>query len=190
MRHMALLLDIPQAAAQLRNGGVVAYPTEAVWGLGCDPFDPDAVARLLAIKQRPGHKGLILLAASWALLEPLLEPWRLPRDRLEQVLESWPGPHTWLMPCVPAIPDWLRGDHPTLAVRVSAHPQAAALSSAFGGPIVSTSANPSGAPPARHRADLDPTLLDALDGIVPGDTGPLAAPTPIRDAATGEVIRG
>src|SRR5690606_13229377 len=133
--------------------------------------------------------GLILLAASWDLLEPLLEPWRLPRDRLAQVLESWPGPHTWLMPCVPAIPEWLRGAHPTLAVRVSAHPEAAALSSAFGGPLVSTSANASGAPAPRHRHDLDPALLAGTDGVVVGDTGSLQTPTPIRDAATGDLIR-
>jgi len=182
-------LDIPQAATLLRSGGVVAYPSEAVWGLGCDPFDADAVARLLAIKRRPAAKGLILLAASWALLEPLLEPWRLPRERLEHVLETWPGPHTWLMPCVAAIPAWLRGGHDSLAVRVSAHPQAAALSSAFGGPIVSTSANVTGAPAPHRREDLDPALLAATDGLVPGDTGHLPAPTPIRDAATGAFVR-
>ena len=186
---LPLPLTVDQAAAQMRAGGVIAYPTEAVWGLGCDPFDADAVRRLLAIKQRPGAKGLILLAGAWALLEPLLEPWRLPRERLQQVLETWPGPHTWLMPCIAGIPPWLRGDHPTLAVRVTAHPVAAALSSAFGGPIVSTSANPSGAPPPRHRDDLDPALAAQLDGIVDGHTGDLASPTPIRDAATGDILR-
>ena len=182
-------LDIAQAAALLRTGGVVAYPTEAVWGLGCDPFDQAAVQRLLALKQRPGHKGLILLAASWDLLEPLLEPWRLPRDRLAQVLESWPGPHTWLMPCVPAIPEWLRGAHPTLAVRGSAPPQGAALCSAVGGPHGAPRAHARGAPPPRHRHDLDPALLAGTDGVVVGDTGSLQTPTPIRDAATGDLIR-
>lgn len=186
---MLLSLTVDQAAAQMRAGAVVAYPTEAVWGLGCDPFDAEAVSRLLAIKQRPGAKGLILLAASWELLEPLLEPWRLPRERLELVLETWPGPHTWLMPCIAGIPDWLRGEHATLAVRVSAHPVAAGLSSAFGGPIVSTSANRAGAPAPRRRDHIDPGLAAQLDGIVDGEAGELPAPTPIRDAATGAVLR-
>ena len=187
---MDLPLGIDQGAAVLRNGGVLAYPTEGVWGLGCDPMDPRAVERLLALKQRPGSKGLILLAASWELLEPLLQPWRLSRERLAAVLGSWPGPNTWLMPCVPGLPDWLRGAHDTLAVRVSAHPPAAALSAAFGGPIVSTSANLSGMPAPRLRAELDPAVLAGVDGVLEGETGGLLSATPIRDAATGAVVRG
>jgi L-threonylcarbamoyladenylate synthase len=186
---MALMLTVDQGAAVMRNGGVVAYPTEAVWGLGCDPFDRGAVERLLAIKRRPVDKGLILLAAAYELLEPLLESRALPRWRLEAVLESWPGPHTWLMPCLPAMPAWLRGEHATLAVRVSAHPVAAALSAAFGGPIVSSSANRAGEPPPRTREAIDPELEAMLDGVVEGETGTLAAPTPIRDAATGASVR-
>jgi len=186
---MTLPLSVEQGAAVLREGGVVAYPTEAVWGLGCDPFDRAAVERVLAIKQRPAAKGLILLAASYAQLEPLLDTGQLPRERREAVLESWPGPHTWLMPCLPQMPEWLRGEHATLAVRVSAHPLAAALSAAFGGPIVSTSANRAGAPPAHSRDALDPTLLQLLDGVLEGECGSLQAPTPIRDAATGASVR-
>jgi len=184
-----LPLSVEQGAAVLRNGGVVAYPTEAVWGLGCDPFDRAAVERVLAIKQRAAGKGLILVAASYALLEPILDIGRLPRERRESVLESWPGPHTWLMPCLPQMPAWLRGDHATLAVRVSAHPVAAALSAAFGGPIVSTSANRAGDPPPREREQIDPALAQMLDGILEGECGPLQAPTPIRDAATGASVR-
>ena len=186
---MSARLTIPQAAAALRRGGVTAYPTEAVWGLGCDPFDATAVRRLLAIKQREESKGLILIAANLAQVEPLIEAGALPAERLLAVLASWPGPHTWLMPCTAAVPAWVRGAHSTQALRVSAHPAVIALCEAFGGPLVSTSANLAGEEPAREADALAPALLDRIDGVLDGRTGTLAAPTPIRDAATGVVLR-
>ncbi len=182
-------LDPAAAAAILHRSGVIAYPTEAVWGIGCDPFDEGAVLRLLMIKQRPVGKGLILIAASLAQVEPLIDRAGLPGERLDAVLASWPGPHTWLLPCRLEVPQWLRGEHSTLALRVTAHPVVVALCDAFAGPLVSTSANLTGHPPARRRETLDRNLLDQLDGVVFGDTGSLGAPTPIRDAATGDVIR-
>ena len=186
---MPARLMIPQAVAALRGGGVIAYPTEAVWGLGCDPFDAAAVRRLLAIKQREESKGLILIAASVAQIAPLMDAATLPAARMQTVLASWPGPHTWLLPCTPATPAWIRGAHPTLALRVSAHATVIALCEAFGGPLVSTSANLAGEPPAHSVAGLDPALLALLDGVTEGETGDLAAPTPIRDAASGAVLR-
>ncbi|HET6604710.1 MAG TPA: Sua5/YciO/YrdC/YwlC family protein [Xanthomonadaceae bacterium] len=187
---MVIELDIAQGAAALRRGGVIAYPTESVWGLGCDPFDAEAVQRLLQVKQRPADKGLILLAASYEQLAPLLDTDALPRERWLAVLQTWPGPHTWIMPCLPQMPAWLRGAHEGLAVRVSAHPVAAALAGQFGGPIVSTSANRAGAAPPRTRQALDATLIGELDGVVDGETGGLDAPSRIRDALTGDLLRG
>src|SRR5690606_23054211 len=116
-------------------------PTEAVWGLGCDPANEAAVRRLLAIKRRDPGKGLILVAADRGQLQPWVDFAGLPRARLEAVLASWPGPHTWILPAGAAAPRWITGDHDGLAVRVSAHPQVVALCRAFGGPLVSTSAN-------------------------------------------------
>jgi L-threonylcarbamoyladenylate synthase len=180
-----------QAAADaLAHGGVIAYPTEAVWGLGCDPFDQAAVMRLLDIKQRAVDKGLILVADSPDALAPLLEWEALPAERRVAVLDTWPGPHTWLVPATTRVPRWITGQHATLAVRVSAHPVVRDLCRAFAGPIVSTSANPTGAPAPRSFAELDATLLARLDGYLHGDTGGLAAPTPIRDAHSGAVLRG
>jgi len=173
----------------LRRGGLVAYPTEAVWGLGCDPFDPVALDRLLQLKQRPVAKGLILIAATLEQLLPLLALEDLPPARRAAVLSSWPGPHTWTVPCSARVPENLRGAHATLAARVTAHPVAAALCRAFGAPLVSTSANPSGAAPPRRRAELDAAWAADLDGILEGETGGLERPTPIRDARTGEVLR-
>lgn len=173
----------------LRRGGVVAYPTEAVWGLGCDPFNEAAVMRLLAIKQRPVDKGLILIACDTTQLEPLVAWSALPEERRATVFAGWPGPNTWTVPVTARVPAWIRGAHASVAVRVSQHPTVIALCKAFGGPLVSTSANLTGMPPAFHRADLDHGLLERLDAVCEGETGGLAAPTPIRDAMTGEVLR-
>lgn len=177
------------AAAGLQAGGVIVYPTESVWGLGCDPFDAAVVRRLLAIKRRDEDKGLILIAADFVALMPLLHLDALPRARLDTVLATWPGPHTWLMPCHDHVPRWIRGDHASLAVRVTAHPVAAALCRKFGGPLVSTSANLAGRPPPHSLAEIDRDLLDQIDGHLEGETGGLARPTPIRDSLTGAQIR-
>jgi L-threonylcarbamoyladenylate synthase len=179
-------LKLKVAARALRAGGVVAYPTEAVFGLGCDPLNRSAVLRLLAIKQRPMAKGLILIASRLEQLLPFLHP--LAADVEQRLRETWPGPVTWLLPACPAAPRWLRGRHSKLAVRVTAHPLAAALCEAFGGPIVSTSANASGRSPA--RSTLQTRLrCPGVDLILSGATGGLARPTPIRDALSGEVHR-
>src|SRR5690606_8803033 len=113
----------------------------------------------------------------------------LPRERRDAVLASWPGPHTWILPATARVPRWITGAHAGVAMRVSAHPVVVALCEAFGGVLVSTSANPAGAPPPRTRPSIDPALLAAIDGCVSGDTGDLARPTPIRDARSGAEIR-
>lgn len=182
-------LSIDAAAAALRRGGVIAYPTEAVWGLGCDPFDQAAVLRLLAIKQRPVDKGVILIAGALDQFDGLLDWEALAPERRRAVHATWPGPHTWIVPTNARVPAWITGAHHGVAVRVSAHPHVIALCAAFGGPLVSTSANLAGAPPAATRAALDPAVLARVDGVSVGETGGLAAPTPIRDARDGAVLR-
>jgi L-threonylcarbamoyladenylate synthase len=187
---MTGLLSVVEAAALLRRGGLVAYPTEAVWGLGCDPFDEAAVSRLLVLKQRAVDKGVILVAASMPQLDGLVD-WRaLPQERRDAVLATWPGPHTWIVPATVRVPRWITGVHDgNVAVRISAHAVVAALCEAFGAPLVSTSANRASMPPPRDVAAIDAKLLSALDGIVEGVTGDLAQPTPIRDARSGYVLR-
>lgn len=181
--------DLTSAIADLHRGGIIAYPTEAVWGLGCDPFDESAVARLLAIKQRPVDKGLILVAASLAQFDGLLDWDALPADRRDEVLASWPGPNTWIVPATARVPRWITGAHAGVAVRVSAHPTVVALCASFGGPLVSTSANPAGAEPPHRIEAFDPALRAAVDAIVGGDTGTSERPTPIRDARSGASLR-
>ena len=136
--------QLRRAVDVLRRGGVIAYPTEGVWGLGCDPNNTDALQRLLALKQRDPDKGLILIAADIEQLDPLLD--QLTPDQRARLAASWPAPLTWVVPVGPQLPVLVSGGRATLALRVSAHPTVAALCRAWGGPLVSTSANPSGRP--------------------------------------------
>ena len=179
--------QLTQAVRTLRRGGVIAYPTEAVYGLGCDPLDARAVMRLLALKQRPVEKGLILIAADMDQLTPFLAP--LSEEDRARLAATWPGPVTWLVPARPETPTWLRGAHQTLAVRVTAHPLAAALCRAAGQAMVSTSANPGGRPPARNAMQVRRYFSDRLDAIIAGPLGVEARPTVIRDLTSGRLHR-
>ncbi|MDY6991545.1 MAG: Sua5/YciO/YrdC/YwlC family protein [Pseudomonadota bacterium] len=177
-----------QAKRYLRQGGIIAYPTEAVYGLGCDPLNDPAVKRLLVLKQRSWHKGLILIAADYRQLEPWLQP--LSVTLQQQVLASWPGPVTWLLPAHPQVSPWLRGQSTLLAVRVTAHPQAAALCHTWGGPLVSTSANLSGRPMAKTALQVRRLTLSAqLSYILPGRVGQQHRPTEIRHGLTQAILR-
>jgi L-threonylcarbamoyladenylate synthase len=180
---------IAAAVAALRDGGVIAYPTEAVYGLGCDPHDEHAVARLFALKQRPLTQGVLLIAADLAQVEKYIDLPRVPADALARVRATWPGPHTWIFPRAPSTPAWLAGAHTGIALRVTAHAQAAELCRAFGGALVSTSANRHGTPPARSSDEVRAAFADELRYILEGPTGDLQRPTPIRDAITGEQLR-
>jgi L-threonylcarbamoyladenylate synthase len=175
------------AARVLRTGGVVAYPTEGVFGLGCDPLDPDAVRRVLDLKGRSARKGLILIAADYAQVRPFVLP---PGKQLGRRLRAdWPGPVTWVLPAAPGVPPWLTGGRDTLAARVTAHPLAAGLCRAFGRCLVSTSANRSGGRPARSALAVRCLFGDAVDLILSGPLGGLRGPTPIRDGTSGKVLR-
>lgn len=176
-----------QAAAVLRGGGVVAYPTEGCYGLGCDPQSTRAVQQVLRLKGRSWRQGLILIAAHWSQIAPwvqLSDPEAIARAR-----ETWPGPNTWLLPVRAGVSRWVRGEHDTIAVRVTAHPLAGALCRHFRGAIVSTSANRHGRPPAASAAQVRAQFAGRVDFTLVGPLGGLKGPTSIRDARTGEVLR-
>jgi len=175
------------AVAALRAGGVIAYPTEAVYGLGCDPLDQAAVTRLFALKQRPADVGVLLIAADFDQVRRFIGP--APADAIARVRSSWPGPHTWVLPRAADVPAWLTGAHGGIALRVTAHPPAAALCAAFGGALVSTSANRHGGAPLRTAAAVEAEFGRELAYILPGDVGGLDRPTPIRDAISGALLR-
>lgn len=174
--------DIVQA------GGVLAYPTEAVWGLGCDPWNQLAVEKILALKNRPVEKGMILVASSVQQVRFLLE---LLPEKLQQSAESfWPGPVTCLLPDInQQIPEWVRGTHTTIAVRVSDHPVVRALCDAADMPLISTSCNPAGEEPARDAAQVRGYFEGRLDWVVPGELGGNSSPSRIIDIVTGQQLR-
>jgi L-threonylcarbamoyladenylate synthase len=178
---------IGEAVAALRAGGVIAYPTEAVYGLGCDPFDRNAIARLFALKQRPPGQGVLLIAADFPQVEKFIG--NAPAAAIARARATWPGPHTWIFPRSAATPDWLAGNHDGIALRVTAHTLAARLCHAFGGALVSTSANRHGASPARSAAHVRSVFGAEIAYVLDGATGGLEQPTPIRDAISGAVLR-
>lgn len=172
------------AADVLLRGGVIAYPTEGVFGLGCMPDDVLAVARIVEIKERDASKGLILVAAN----KGQLQDWADLGDK------SLPDPDpahpvTWIVPPGSSVTPLLRGEHATIAVRITTNPVARALCEIVDSPLVSTSANRSGKPVARNRFVLRRQFADLVDYIVPGDCGPASGPSEIRDYVSGKVLR-
>ncbi len=166
--------------------GVIAYPTEAVFGLGCSPWCRVAVNRILHLKQRSVSKGLILVAADVSQFSNIIDIDELPARR--EILASWPGPVTWVVPAKPGLPGFLTGAHRGIAVRVSAHPTVVQLCAALG-PLVSTSANPGGHAPARSPCKVRNYFAKRIDYIVPGQLGSSAQPTAIRNGLTGKILR-
>lgn len=184
--------SVTEAAECLKQGHVLAYPTEAVWGLGCDPYNQQAFLEILRLKQRPIEKGVILLAANLTQVESLLT--NLDDKIRAQVIESWTHQDptqratTWLLPATKEIPAWIKGNHPKVAVRVTNHPLCVALCSAFDRFIVSTSANPAGLEPARSLQEAMQYFQQDLN-YLNGDLGLSREPSRILDAETGAVIR-
>ncbi len=175
------------AARILRGGGVVAYPTEGVWGLGCDPGDAEAVLRICALKERPLAKGLIVIAAHLDQCRHWLAP--LSDTEVQRINDDTAVPTTWLVPASPAAPPWLCGDHRTLAVRITRHPVAAALCRKTGMALVSTSANPATRPPARNALRVRHYFGERVDYLVPGATGEHRRPSAIRELRGARVVR-
>ncbi len=178
---------IRSAAEIVHRGGIIAYPTEAVFGLGCDPADPAAVERLLNLKQRSLRHGLILVAERFDQLAGYIAT--LPAKIEARMRATWPGPQTWVVPASAACPLWVSGEHDTVAVRISAHPVVQALCASAGMAIVSTSANRRGRPPARSALACRLRFGSDIDLVVPGATGGQARPTAIREAISGKLIR-
>lgn len=188
-------MNLRRAVAVLRDGGVVAYPTEAVYGLGCDPWREPALDRIAAIKRRRLAKGFILIAAECGQLAPFVRPeWM---EWVERRIGRVPGPTeppvTWLVPAREEVPAAVTGSRigrdARVAIRVTAHPLAAALCRGFRGAIISTSANSAGAPPVRRALDARLRLGSRLDFVLPGPTGGHLRPSAVRDAVSGRTLR-
>jgi len=178
---------IRHAAYILQHGGIIAYPTEAVYGLGCLPDNLPAIQRLLQLKQRPESKGLILLASEIQQLEPYLAD--LKPEILDKILNSWPGPTTWVLPAAQHTSPLIRGHFTTVAVRISAHPIVRELCCQCRSAIISTSANISGRQMTYNALDVRLQFHNKLDYILDGALGDSDKPSIIRDALSDQLIR-
>lgn len=193
--------DVAVAVDWIRQGKLIAYPTESVWGLGCDPFNEQAVQALLAIKNRPIQKGLIVLTADQAHIQTFLAD--LPADRQTAIAYAWQTDNTtrqattWLLDIPPqiSIPTWVRGKHSSLAIRLISHTKIAQLCDHIAknklnpyGFLVSTSCNPSALPPAKDFATAYEYFGDEV-GYLLGETLGYDKPSQILDGRTGQAVR-
>jgi len=174
---------LARAAQVIRQGGIVAYPTESCYGLGCHPGNRKAIQKLMRLKKRPQHKGLILIAANFEQLRPYVA------HITEDILDTWPGPNTWLLPHTSRVPVSILGRHPRVAVRVTSHTIAAALCRAAGTALISTSANRSGKRSIKNYREALRQFHQSVDFILPGRIGKYKKPSTIIDAITRDVIR-
>lgn len=178
--------EFNQAVDVIKSGGVIAYPTEAVFGLGCDPLNETALKKILQLKQRAENKGFIIIAANFQQIEPYILP--LTSAQKDRVMSTWPGPFTWLIPAAKHLSKFLTQNQ-MIAIRITNHPIAKTLCEKSQQAIVSTSANISGKAPLKTTHDIKTLFHDKLDYILPGEVGGLSQPTPIRDLTTLHWIR-
>lgn len=178
---------IHNAAQCINQGGVVAYPTEAVYGLGCLPEAEQALQRILKIKRRPWQKGLILVASNVQQIKPYLSQEGL--ALIDCFNEQHKRPVTWLLPVNQEVSPLLRGEHEKIAIRLSSNPYVKALCDAANSALVSTSANRAGQPEMKTAEEVRSKMGAELDMIVVGPTGGHTRPSSIIDAQTREVLR-
>lgn len=181
--------NLHQVVSALNSGDVIAYPTEGVFGVGCDPDNEQALLKLLEVKKRPKEKGLILIAASVEQLLPYIDLEQLTEAQVNIITASWPGPVTWIVPVKATTLPLVTGQFDSIAVRVTAHPQVKAICNAFGKPITSTSANLSGLQPCRSVVEVNAQLGNSGVIVFQGEVGNRTQPTEIRDAKTGNTLR-
>jgi len=182
---MVSRFKLHQIAKIIRQQGVIAYPTESVYGLGCDPLSQKAVERILQLKQRPVEKGLIIIAANLKQLLPYIDI----SDAETRQIEAYKKPMTWLVKKSELTPAWVTGNHSKVAIRICQHPQVIEICNLLQHPIVSTSANPAGATPANSALKAMQYFSDRVDSYIFGSTGKLNKPTPITDLQSSSIIR-
>ncbi|WP_137170493.1 L-threonylcarbamoyladenylate synthase [Marinomonas sp. FW-1] len=184
---MNLITSVEELADIIRKGGVIAYPTEAVWGLGCDPYNESAVRRILTLKDRPEYKGLILIAGAKDQLTPWLET--LDTNASERLISQNEIPTSWVVPDTTITPSWVRGEHQSVAIRLSQHQPVQRLCAAYQGVIVSTSANPAGLDPAMSVEEVNAYFGDKVDAIFNAPLGGASQPSQVRDILTDTLFR-
>lgn len=188
MSQELLLGSLTNCLNHLVQQQVIAYPTEAVFGLGCDPDSEQAVNQLLQLKQRDWQKGLILIAADYQQLLPYVDDQQLTLEQKQRMFAHWPGAVTFVVPAALTTPKWLTGRFDSIAIRVSDHPLVQNLCRDFGKPLVSTSANLAGHPPCRNWQQVLQEFGETFP-VVKGETGGRTNPSEIRHVVSGDLIR-
>lgn len=183
-----VMFSVNEIITLIKQQKVVAYPTESVFGLGCDPDSQQAVEALLQLKRRSWEKGLILIAANYQQLLPYIDDSQLAESQQQQMFDSWPGPVTWVVPAKKNTPNWLTGQFTGIAVRVSNHPLVKNLCQLYGKPLVSTSANLTGYPPCRTTEEVWEQFGKDFP-VLSGSVGDQINPSQIRDIISGKLIR-
>jgi L-threonylcarbamoyladenylate synthase len=173
-------------AHAVSQGAIFGYPTDTVWGFGCHPLFASSVARILQIKNRSADKGLILLSSRLEYCAPYVG---LDNEQLQPVLSTTDHPTTWLVPASENCPVWIRGNYPTVAIRISNHPLLDFLCDRLEAPIVSTSANRSGKATARNSLQMRKQFGVELDFIVSGFATGSKRPSEIKSLLSGTTER-
>ena len=179
--------SINSAVATIQAGGVLVYPTEAVFGIGCDFRNQSAVTKILQLKQRPVNKGLVLIASHIQQILPLIKP--IDRSHLARALKSWPGHYTWVFPKTHSVPSWITGDFETVAVRISSHPTVKAICNHVGHALVSTSANISGQTTPNSCQEINNAWGNQVNYYLDLPLGKQDNPSTIKLASDGSVLR-
>jgi L-threonylcarbamoyladenylate synthase len=174
MKQLKLAVEV------IRSGGIIAYPTESVFGLGCDPFNEDAVKNLLQLKQRSVDQGLILVASHIRQIVPLIQP--IEANDLARALKTWPGHYTWVFPPSKIVPDWISGKNGSIAIRLSMHPIVVQLCTQLNQPLVSTSANLSNQDNLNSIKDIKTIFGDKIGFYLDAPVGNAKKPSTIQDA--------
>lgn len=185
---MCHIISIRNAVNLLHQKQIIAYPTESIYGLGCDPDNEKVIKKLLQLKKRSMTKGLILIAASFEMLRPYIDESVLTEAQKRDIMATWPGPVTWLLPKSKHVSTCLSGKFDCLAVRITAHETAKNLCRQYGKPIISTSANYCGQAPC-HTPEEISHYFGSDFPIVEGRLGKRKTPSQIRDSRTGKIIR-
>ena len=159
---MASDFSIRHAAHIIKHGGIIAYPTDTIYGLGCDPYNQHAVEQINRIKLRPANKQFILLAGNIKQIKPLI----LINQQQEKLLSQKTEPTSWVVNASTAAPAWLIDEKNTLTIRISQHKDVKKLCHALGHAIISTSANPSGKTPAKNALKLHQYFHSSVDKII------------------------
>ncbi|MDG6897515.1 tRNA threonylcarbamoyladenosine biosynthesis protein RimN [Actinobacillus delphinicola] len=181
-------MNTQQIIAALLNDEVIAYPTEAVFGLGCNPYSETAIQRLLALKKRPIEKGLILIAPALHYFQDFVDLEALTDEQYQRLNQLYTPATTWIVPVKMDVPRLVRGKFDTIAIRLCAHPDVTALCEGGKMPLISTSANLTGKEPARTYAEVYQQFGKDFP-VLEGQVGGAKNPSQIKDLFTNQIVR-